>query len=53
MRADLEKAGLVFNTAETASFREGLRTGGFYKDWRDKLGDEPWAILEKYAGKLG
>ena len=53
VQADLEKAGLVFNTAETQSFRDGLKSGGFYKDWRAKLGDEPWAILEKYAGKLG
>jgi hypothetical protein len=49
----LEKVGLVFNTAETQSFRDGLKSGGFYKDWRTKLGDEPWEILERYAGKLG
>jgi tripartite ATP-independent transporter DctP family solute receptor len=53
VRGDLESKGLVFNTADTTSFREGLRSGGFYKLWRDKLGDEPFAILEKYAGKLG
>ena len=53
VQADLEKAGLVFNTAETQSFRDGLKSGGFYKDWRAKLGDEPWEILERYAGKLG
>jgi tripartite ATP-independent transporter DctP family solute receptor len=53
VRGDLEAKGLIFNTADTASFREGLRTGGFYKEWRGKLGEEPFAILEKYAGKLG
>ncbi len=53
VQTDLEKAGLVFNIAETQSFRDGLKEGGFYKYWRDKLGDEPWGILEKYAGKLG
>jgi tripartite ATP-independent transporter DctP family solute receptor len=53
VRTELEAKGLVFNTADTASFREGLRTGGFYKEWRAKLGEEPFAILEKYAGKLG
>ena len=53
VQADLEKAGLVFNAAETQSFRDGLKQGGFYKYWRDKLGDQPWEILEKYAGKLG
>jgi tripartite ATP-independent transporter DctP family solute receptor len=53
VRTELEAKGLIFNTAETESFRVGLRTGGFYKEWRAKLGDEPWEILEKYAGKLG
>jgi tripartite ATP-independent transporter DctP family solute receptor len=53
VQADLETAGLVFNTAETQSFRDGLKSGGFYKEWRAKLGDEPWAILEQYAGALG
>jgi TRAP-type transport system periplasmic protein len=53
VQGDLEKAGLVFNTAETQSFRDGLKNGGFYKDWRAKLGDEAWDILEKYSGKLG
>jgi len=53
VQADLEKAGLVFNTAETQSFRDGLKNGGFYKEWRAKLGEEAWEILEKYSGKLG
>ncbi len=53
VRGDLEAKGLIFNTADTASFREGLRTGGFYTEWRQKLGEEPFAILEKFAGKLG
>ena len=39
VQADLEKAGLVFNVAETQSFRDGLKDGGFYKYWHDKLGD--------------
>jgi TRAP-type transport system periplasmic protein len=46
-------AGLVFNTARTQSFRDGLKSGGFYKEWRARLGDEPLAILEQYAGALG
>ncbi len=52
-QAELEGKGLVFNTVDTQSFRDGLKNGGFYKLWRTKLGDEPWEILEKYAGKLG
>ena len=26
---------------------------GFYKEWREKLGDEAWTLLEKQVGKLG
>ena len=52
-RGDLEKFGMVFNVAETQSFRDGLKTAGFYTLWRKKLGEEPFSILERYAGKLG
>ncbi len=52
-RADLENLGMVFNDAETQSFRDGLKNGGFYKDWRGRLGEEPFAILERYSGPLG
>jgi hypothetical protein len=53
VKGDLESKGLIFNTADTTSFREGLKTGGFCKEWREKPGKEPFAILEKYAVKLG
>jgi TRAP-type transport system periplasmic protein len=53
VQSELESKGLAFNVAETQSFRDGLKTGGFYKEWRAKLGEEPWALLEKYAGSLG
>ncbi len=43
----------ICNTADTTSFREGLRTGGIYKEWREQPGTEPVAILEKYSGTLG
>ena len=53
VQSELESKGLAFNVAETQSFRDGLKTGGFYKEWRAKLGEEPWGQLEKYAGSLG
>ena len=45
--------GLTINVAETESFRVKLREAGFYTDWRSKIGDQAWEILEGYAGKLG
>ena len=53
LQAELEKKGLAFNTAETQSFREMLAKAGFYQEWRGKLGDEVWTLLEKQVGKLG
>ncbi|KAF1046185.1 TRAP transporter substrate-binding protein [Xylophilus sp.] len=48
----LAKAGVVFNRPDTAPFRELLRSAGFYTEWKGKFGDEAWAKLEKYAGRL-
>ena len=53
LQSELEKKGLTFNTAETQSFRDMLAKAGFYKEWREKLGDEVWSLLEKQVGKLG
>lgn len=38
LREKLTKAGMAFNEAETASFREALAKAGFYADWKKKLG---------------
>lgn len=51
-QAEIEQKGMVFNRAETESFRVGLHDGGFYKHWHEALGDQAWQILEKYAGTL-
>jgi tripartite ATP-independent transporter DctP family solute receptor len=53
LQSELESKGMTFNTAETQSFRDRLRTAGFYKEWREKLGEEAWTLLEKSVGKLG
>jgi tripartite ATP-independent transporter DctP family solute receptor len=50
--ANLAKAGITFNRPDTAPFRELLKQAGFYAEWKGKLGDEVWARLEKYSGKL-
>lgn len=52
LQADLEKKGMTFNQAETQSFRDMLGKAGFYKEWREKLGEEVWGLLEKQVGKL-
>ena len=52
LQADLKAKGMIFNNTEAEAFRAKLRTAGFYAEWHKKFGDEPWAILEKYTGKL-
>lgn len=52
LTASLAKAGVTLNTPDKKPFREMLKTAGFYSDWRGKFGDEPWGLLEKYAGTL-
>ena len=52
LQADLKGKGMIFNTTEAEAFRTKLRSAGFYAEWHKKFGDESWAILEKYTGKL-
>ena len=52
LQVDLKAKGMVFNTTNPEAFRAKLRSAGFYADWHKKFGDEPWAVLEKYTGKL-
>jgi tripartite ATP-independent transporter DctP family solute receptor len=52
LRKELTDKGLIFNEPKVDSFREKLRSAGFYAEWKGKYGEEAWSILEKYAGKL-
>jgi tripartite ATP-independent transporter DctP family solute receptor len=48
----LKSKGLTVNTPDTTSFRAKLHDAGFYTDWKKRIGDEAWELLEKYTGKL-
>jgi tripartite ATP-independent transporter DctP family solute receptor len=52
VQADLAAKGLTFNRPAADSFRAQLRQAGFYAEWRDKFGAEPWGLLEAAVGKL-
>lgn len=45
--------GMVFNTPDTAPFRDVLRNAGYYREWKQKFGEAAWGTLEGYAGQLG
>ena len=52
LQTELKTKGMVFNATNAELFRAKLRSAGFYADWHKKFGAEPWALLEKYTGKL-
>lgn len=51
LTAGLARRGMVFNEADTASFRR--RLGPFYARWKKRLGTKAWSLLEAHAGPLG
>jgi TRAP-type transport system periplasmic protein len=48
----LKEHGMVFNTPDIGPFRDLARKNGFYTEIKKRMGDEAWALLEKYTGKL-
>ena len=52
LEGELKSKGLTFNNVDKKPFQEALRTAGFYAEWKQKFGNEAWAILEKYSGGL-
>jgi TRAP-type transport system periplasmic protein len=52
LKSDLAAKGLIFNDVDSAPFRETLSKSGFYAEWKSKFGEESWALLEEFTGKL-
>jgi TRAP-type C4-dicarboxylate transport system substrate-binding protein len=48
----LQDHGMIFNEPDVEPFRALARKNGFYVDMKKRMGDEAWALLEKYTGKL-
>jgi TRAP-type transport system periplasmic protein len=48
----MQAAGVVFNKVDTKPFRDALRAGGFYADWKAKFGSDAWSLLEESVGQL-
>jgi TRAP-type C4-dicarboxylate transport system substrate-binding protein len=51
LRAGLTRRGMIFNDADTASFRVGL--GSFYARWKPHIGQRATSLLEANVGRLG
>ncbi|MEY2617005.1 MAG: hypothetical protein RL522_7 [Pseudomonadota bacterium] len=62
-RADVEKLngelqkeiagkGVQFVDVKSDAFRQRLQQSGFYTEWKGRMGEEAWSLLEKTSGKL-
>ena len=52
VRDVLTAQGMTFTTPDLGSFRAVLRGTSYYKEASVRAGDDAWAALEKYAGRL-
>jgi TRAP-type C4-dicarboxylate transport system substrate-binding protein len=52
LKDKLAARGLIFNTADVATFRAKLGEG-FYQRWKRAFGQTAWSLLEREVGKLG
>lgn len=44
--------GLAFEPVDRAGFRAALSQAGYYQEWKDKFGAQPWSVLESVTGRL-
>jgi TRAP-type transport system periplasmic protein len=49
----LRGRGMLIKTGDIESFRERLRAANFYRNWRQSVGEEAWALMEAKVGKVG
>lgn len=49
---NLKKKGMIFNTPDIEPFRAELKKSDFYPEMKRQSGEEAWALLEKYVGKM-
>jgi tripartite ATP-independent transporter DctP family solute receptor len=52
LQAELTGQGMTFNKLDPVQFRASLVKAGFYAQWQKTYGEEAWAQLEKFTGKL-
>src|SRR6201996_573996 len=52
LQAELTGKGMIFNRPDPAPSRAALVKAGFYSQWQKTYGNEAWAQLERYTGRL-
>jgi TRAP-type C4-dicarboxylate transport system substrate-binding protein len=51
LRATIAKT-VEFVRVDPKDFRNKLQESGFYSEWKKRMGDEAWNLLESTTGKL-
>jgi TRAP-type transport system periplasmic protein len=52
LQQEITSKGMVINSPRSEGFRDKLRSAGYYAEWKNKFGNEAWAILERSTGRL-
>jgi tripartite ATP-independent transporter DctP family solute receptor len=52
LKEDLTKKGLQFEVVDRSQFRAALQKTTFYREWREKFGEEAWKTLQAAVGEL-
>jgi tripartite ATP-independent transporter DctP family solute receptor len=52
LKTELVAKGIQFVDVKPDAFREKLQQSGFYGEWKKRMGDEAWGLLEAGSGKL-
>jgi TRAP-type transport system periplasmic protein len=53
VEAQLTKQAMTFTHPDLPAFRATLAQSGFFTEWKQKYGEQSWAVLERAVGTLG
>ena len=52
LKSQLSAKGIQFVDVKPDAFRQKLQQSGFYAEWKGRMGQEAWGLLESATGKL-
>jgi tripartite ATP-independent transporter DctP family solute receptor len=52
LQKELSGKGIQFVDVKPEAFRQRLQQSGFYAEWKGRMGEEAWGLLEQASGKL-
>ena len=52
LKKDIMAKGVQFVDVNPDAFRQKLSESGFYQEWKGRMGEQAWALLEAGTGKL-